>query len=376
MRLPPRSIMHLTVGVGPPISALPAEIDVGLPLVKAALLYGDRVTLCSPSASLLVRLQRHHPASMDERLDVLTGLSGDLGLGDAPARLRALLEEGRLGLEDARPAVDRWWARYRAGLREALAASGFLDLEAAVAAGRLEVETLGVGPVVRPSDFARAAAETYASVVRRAVASGDTVPLVDGPTAHVLRRAVMSGQLVVSRPRIARSRDGGLAADVLHRLPLFDRATVAEVLDIRTDLGAPLARFRAAISEFSGEVSSAAWDTDFSVEAARIYQRRVAPAIADIEDAVASVGYLRELTSRYAERPQQFVPLAAPLLTVAVTSSSAIVQAVSAVLSGLSVGANAGQAWLAARDARRDVEARRLFFVYAAGRRLRGLEGG
>ncbi|MGB3545306.1 hypothetical protein, partial [Rubrivirga sp.] len=101
--------MHLTVGVGPPTSALPAEIDIGLPLVKAALLYGDRVTLCSPSASLLVRLRRHRPASLTDCLEVLVGLSNDLGLEDGPQRLKALLEGGRVEAENARPAVDHWW---------------------------------------------------------------------------------------------------------------------------------------------------------------------------------------------------------------------------------------------------------------------------
>ncbi|MGB3544761.1 hypothetical protein, partial [Rubrivirga sp.] len=159
-----------------------------------------------------------------------------------------------------------------------------------------------------------------------------------------------------------------------HKLPLFERATVAEVLDIRSDLDRPLSRFRSAIAEFSDEIASAPWDPDFAVESARIYDLRVAPAIADLEDAVASVGYLRELVSRYAERPQQFVPLAAPLLTVALTSPDALVQAVSATFSGLSLAANAGQAWIAAHDARLEVEGRRLFFVYAAGRRMRGRE--
>lgn len=368
--------MDLTVGVGPPRSALPIDLAVGLPLVKAALLYGDRVTLCSPAASLLRRLREHAPRDVPGRLAVLAGLADDLGLGDAPARLAHAVGAGRrIDPEVVRGTVDAWWGRYRRGLDEAIVESGLAALAPAVEAGRLTVETLGVGAVARPSDFAEAAAETYAEAMADAVVRGDTTPLLDGPTAEALRDATEAGRVGVSEPRAHRARDGGLAAHVLQRLPLFDQATVPEVLDIRADLDAPLARFRAAVDEFAAEVASAAWDPDFAVEADRVYRQRVAPAVAEIEDAVSSVGYLRELATRYADRPQQFVPLAAPALTVALAAPDALAQTVAASLAGLSVVANAAQAGWALADGRRAVRARRLFFVYAAGRRFSGDRG-
>lgn len=362
--------MHLTVGVGPPAAL--TRIDVGLPLVKAALLYGDRVTLCSPAASVLERLRRDDPPGLRARLVTLAGLSADLGLGDAPARLGDLLDVGRIDGDVARITVAEWWSEYRCLLAQTLASSGLDDLSHAVAAGRLTVETLGTGPVAHPADLMRSAAEVYAGRVSDAVATGDTTPLLDAETARGIGSALASGRLAVSSPRIDRARDGGLAAHVLQRLPLFERATVPEVLDIRADLAAPLARFRAAVTDFADAVASPAWDPDFATEADRVYHRSVAPAVADIEDAVASVGYLRELTARYAERPHQFVPVAAPLLTVAVASADVVSQAVAASLSGLSLAANAAQAWHACRDARREIQGRRLFFVYAAGRRMDG----
>ena len=364
--------MDLTVGVGPPRSALPADLAVGLPLVKAGLLYGDHVTLCSPAAGLLLRLRDHDPPGVRARLAVLAGLADDLGLDDGPARLARVLDSRRVDHAVARATVDGWWRRYRRALDEAVAWSGLDELAPAVDVGRLTVETLGVGEVARPSDYAEAAAETYAAAVAEAVVSGQTTPLLDGPTAEGVRHAAAAGRIGVSEPRAHRARDGGLAAHVLQRLPLFDRATVAEVLDIRADLDGPLAHFRAAVDAFAAEVAAAAWDADFAVEADRVYHVRVAPAVAEVEDAVASVGYLRELVTRYAERPRQFVPLAAPALTVALAAPDALAQTVAASLAGLSVAANAAQAAWAVADARRDAQARRLFFVYAVGRRLEG----
>ncbi|WP_412069977.1 hypothetical protein [Rubrivirga sp. IMCC43871] len=364
--------MDLTVGVGPPRSALPADLGVGLPLVKAALLYGDRVTLCSPAASLLLRLRDHAPTALADRLEVLMGLADDLGLDDAPARLAAVLAAGRVDAEVVQPLVDGWWRRYRRALADASVESGLEALAPAVAAGRLTVETLGVGAIARPTDFAQAAAETYATSVADAVERGMVTPLLDGPTADGLRLAVEAGRVGVSEPHTHRAQAGGLAAHVLQRLPLFDRATVAEVLDVRADLDPALARFRAAIDVFSADLGAAAWDPDFTVEAAGVYRTQVAPAVAEIEDAVASVGYLRELVTRYAERPGQFVPLAVPALSVALASPDVLAQTVAVTLAGGSLLANAAHAGWAVADGRREVRARRLFFVYAAGRRFGG----
>ena len=115
--------MDLTVGVGPPRSALPPDLGVGLPLVKAALLYGDRVTLCSPAASLLLRLRDHTPTAVGSRLAVLAGLADDLGLGDAPARLAHVADTPHVDPEVVRLTVDAWWRRYRRALSEALVES-------------------------------------------------------------------------------------------------------------------------------------------------------------------------------------------------------------------------------------------------------------
>ena len=362
--------MHVTVGIGPPAAL--AHIDVGLPLVKAALLYSDHVTLCSPAASVLTRLCADDPSDLRARLATLAGLSADLGLDGAPARLGALLDAGRIDGDVAQIAVAGWWRHYRQLLAQTASASGLEALAPAVAAGRLVVDALGTGPVAHPADLMRAAADVYARHVSEAVSTGDTTPLLDAETAHGVGLAVASGRLAVSGPHRARARDSGLAAHVLQRLPLFEHATVPEVLDIRADLAAPLARFRAAAAEFAEAIASAAWDPDFEAEASRVYDRSVAPAVADIEDAVESVGYLRQLTARYAERPHQFVPVAAPLLTLAFSPAEVLAQTVVASLAGLSVAANAAHAWHADRDARRGIEGRRLFFVYAAGRRMDG----
>lgn len=370
--------LHVTVGVGPPAwPDAPVGLSTDVRLVKAALLYGDAVTLCSPAAALVARLLRLEAAPPDTAgtLAVLDAVAGDLGWGDGPRLLaEAYAALAQVGPPEATASRRAWieqvaaerWAEARAALLDGLDRGGHAELLGAVRAGHLAVDRLDLDALAAPSDFAAVAADEFAARVLGAVAEGLSVPMLDAVTADLLRQRA-SG---VSEPRAGWGRQGGLVADWLPRLPLFDLATVDETLDIRRDLDAHLGRFRAAVLEFGEAVTVAVWDTDFPVEAERVFRREVAPAIRDIEDAVATVGFLRELTSRYADHPGRFLPLAAPALTLGLALPGALVDALGAGLALSSLGANVARAWLDTADRRREAEAHRLFFYYEAGCRL------
>lgn len=53
---------------------------------------------------------------------------------------------------------------------------------------------------------------------------------------------------------VHRGRHGGLAGDLLGRLPLFEAATIIEVLDVRRALEGNLRGVRSAVSGFSREI--------------------------------------------------------------------------------------------------------------------------
>ena len=372
--------LHVVVGVGPaPWPGAPTEFSADVRLVKAALLYGDGVTLCSPAAALVSRLLRLESAEPDTagQLVVLEALAGDLDLGDGPrllAEAYAALNP-RPGEPWAAAARRAWieqvaadqWEDVRLGLRADLARGGHGELLAAVEAGWLGVDGLTLDAVADPSDFAPVAADAYAERVLDAVVGGLAVPMFDASTADLLRQRAAG----VAEPQAGWARQGGLAADWLPRLPLFDLATVAETLEVRRDLGPHLARFRAAVIEFGDAAGSAVWDADFPLDAERVFRRDVAPAVQDIEDAVVSVGFLRELTSRYADGPQRFLPLAAPALTLGLAAPAGLLDVVAGALAASSLGANVAQAWHTSQERRRDAEAHRLYFYYEAGQRFR-----
>ena len=85
---------------------------------------------------------------------------------------------------------------------------------------------------------------------------------------------------------------------MLQRLPLFDDATVHEVIDIRRELERPLVRFRSAVMTYAESIKSASWDEDFSVEAELVFRQHIEPAVLEIEDSVRSSSSLLSMATR------------------------------------------------------------------------------
>ena len=131
--------------------------------------------------------------------------------------------------------------------------------------------------------------QDYFDIIANAIQSDHTYPLLDNPTGRLVDTAIKEGIIDVSEILVARARGVGLASDLLQNLPLFDNASVDEVISIRRELEKPLIRFRSSMIEFSDEINSATWDTDFPLECETIFNRKVRPAILEIEESVRCI---------------------------------------------------------------------------------------
>lgn len=140
--------------------------------------------------------------------------------------------------------------------------------------------------------------DEFINTMMRAISDASTYPLFDDATGNLVRLGIDAGSIKPSPMRIAQGKQTKLAADTLNRLPLFDEASVNEILDIRLELEHCLVRFRSAIIKYSEEIKNASWDAEFSAEAEGIFNRDIAPAVRDIEDAVKSNSSLIELATR------------------------------------------------------------------------------
>ena len=202
------------------------------------------------------------------------------------------------------------------------------------------------------------------------VSSGETHPMLDDKAGELVRLGVEAGAIAVSESGRGRGRHAGLASHLLRRLPLFDAASVGEILDIRRELDRPLVRFRGAVIEFSKGMRASGWDPDFAGDAEAILVREVAPAVQEVEDAVRNNSFLAELWPRMT-RPQDWGAGAA--IAMAAFNLASLPEIASlAVGGGVGFAAAARNVYLEHREGQREIEGKRLFFYREAGRHLSG----
>ena len=268
-----------------------------------------------------------------------------------------------------RAKIQPMLAKMRNNLKEVinglLQKAGTESLTRAMQSGLLELHTFRASDTWDTQNMVT----EFVEIIKDALSNGATYPLFDDQTGNLVRTGLKGGQIQVSEAGIIRGKHSGLAAQLLERLPVFDQASVNEILDIRRELEQPLTRFRSALITFSDKIRIAAWDEDFSFEAEQVFQRDLEPTILDLEEAVRTNKYLTMLLRTVVDKPLAFPSGSA--IGILMSQISALPDIVT---QGLGVG---GASALLVHDAYKDwrkeqqkIEQNQLFFYYRAGNLL------
>lgn len=386
---PIRRPFHITVGTSlEPGKKIDIEHELGL--LKAALLYADKVKLCSLGTSLIVPLAQIKDLTKNEKIEVAGMMfqafaesSEDESIRQMSSTIPMLVEmqkrrkvKGEIKQRvtpDVYLAIhklDKAFQQFIGGMDSAVD-SGINNITGGIRLNELETalksDLIELESIDSNSDHV---VEDFFNIVTNAINSDQTYPLFDSPTSNFVSLAIKEGRIEVPDISVARSRGVGLSADLLSRLPLFDVASVDEIIDIRQELGEPLVRFRSAMIEFSDEIKSSAWDKDFPLECESIFLKRVEPAILDIEEAVkanrrlhvyletfvnekgfitaSSLGLLLASANNLVDTASQFIPMAlVPATTIVVKSE------------------------MEHRNKAQEIEQNQLYFYYKSGELLR-----
>jgi hypothetical protein len=369
-------MLHFTVGTSP-TSELNLHED--LQVLKAALLYADKVKLCSLKTTMLLMVLAMRDLNRKQQIDLLLSLVPVLSKTPEDAEtqvaamqmLKHVLAKKRPNKQELllrakfQPMLARSWNELRSQVNEMLLLVGMDRLLGVIESGLLELHVFGQSGAWDNDTIIK----EYVAVLQQTISDGSTYPLFDAEAGDLIRVGLKEGKFEVSEAGIARGKHSGLAASLLERLPLFEDASVDEVLDIRHELEPYLVRFRSAIIKFSEDIKTASWDADFAFEADQVFRRDVEPAILEIEEAVRSNSYMATLARRFADKP--LVVPSGSALAMLMSQLSAVPQVVT---QALGVGATAG---LVAYDAykewqkqKQSTERNQLYFYYKAGQLL------
>ena len=245
-------------------------------LMKAAVLYGDHVTLHSPMAALIgsvaalagaptqqflaqvLELGAFLPGETQEQFQQFR--TGDnvrvLGtLLDPHTPVRSLLTADQRGeLDSLVEQIDGSRADVSRIVDEQLTQAGYRQIAAAFDAGLVSIEPIDIG-----GDFS----EGYLASLQRLLLDPTMYPVFDSEVSKLLKTFVDVGAITVGKHQASRNTQATTAERFLARLPTFPLATMDEIVEIRDDLRRPLTAFRSEMVKLSVVLGSTPLEADF-----------------------------------------------------------------------------------------------------------------
>jgi hypothetical protein len=290
-----------------------------LELAKAALVYGDSVTVLSPVTTMLLRVadfgsfdlrsqvrlvQKTAPYLMppDEGTQLASGL--DAVLASLNKRAGSLTQNDVILRGTMAAQLAPLQAECATVADRILEDSGFKQLARARAEGLVDFENCDAGAnldliascIIKaklveggqamedlPDD---GVIESFVERLSTYLSSGRDYLAFDEQVASLVDSAIGAGIMQPTQGPMSRSAQVMSASGLMAHLPTFPNATTDEVIDIRAELAEPLTSFRAAMVSASRAFTSKPWDASFADELHDYWVETVAPAVADIESAV------------------------------------------------------------------------------------------
>lgn len=146
----------------------------------------------------------------------------------------------------------------------------------------IEGGLLRLAPMEDREDFF----DSYMSALWSVLKDARYYPLLDSGIATLVHAAVREGVFDPPQRTRSRGRQAGAASEFLARLPTFPRATMDEIVDVRSELATPLVRFRAEMVGVGRDLGVDAYDPAFEEAAEQAWIERVRPALLELEEMV------------------------------------------------------------------------------------------
>jgi hypothetical protein len=304
---------HMTIGTK---NDSIQNIDSEIHLLRTALLYGDKVKICSIPFSHLYRMNRYATTKEGalEALESSTLLPKDeterAKLQETISNYRAISRKKSKDIEDLRflSRFNSLLPAYQASLIDSnpplKSVRDFKAIQKAVDDNILEIheyDSISVESIL--DDYHKGntevgenglsvqsakLAEEFIKVLSDTDKNKRTYPLYDNKAFEFINTFLKEKKIELSQPRIALVSHCATVENLFNRLPDFGIAPLDVILDIRKDLRKYLTPFRAGINKYSAEIKVTPWDKDFGLKADELFLSEVKPAFEELEDSIKS----------------------------------------------------------------------------------------
>lgn len=395
---PENQNLHISVGVQPTNNF---NLDNEIRMLKSGILYADKVKLYSPKVPAILAMSRFNDFPMGMRLEffekmipLLSGRENVLKLSAALQDYRKIMNKEKLDIHELQfknefeKKLDQNWRAIAEQTNLAINGSQISQINTAMKAGVLElyqfknldtdsaaldliIENAETASKTRGKELKAEQDKAWISeYLEHAVSDDSTYPLLDNHTGNLVTTGAGSKIFKIPGFGLEHGKQAELARFLLEQLPLFEKASVDEILDIRKELEKPLLRFRSAIIDYSDKIKYAPWDMDFLPEADKVYHRDVQPAMQELEDSIQSNKLLTIVFKKFAENTV-VLPVTTSTVTMAISQLSELPRELATSLGAGIVSASilykAYDEWIQNKKAN---EQNKLFFYYEVKNRL------
>lgn len=304
-----------------------------LSLVRASILYADEVELISLGASMLGVLMRLGSSDRRNLWEFLASLTDDnfqaLTRGSFPAGWKKLLPYLTGQKFDPRVAeLDRRVAELSENVKmevdKLVGESEVEELTPALKSGIVKLvpaapDSAIANLLTRQNTRGRDEGEMveflakWVEFVRWLLEDSKKRLLFDDVAGEIANRLVDEGEVRAGPLTLKHAGEAAVGSGLIARLPAFPQAPLGELLDLRSDLNAPLVRYRAAVSSMATRLTVRGFDPDIAAEINDLWVTDVSPALADIEEGLAEHGLVREIARSVGQDVKTLVPQGAAL---------------------------------------------------------------
>jgi len=347
------------------------DLHKELSLIKAGILYGDKIILYNLKANLFQMVAALGQAPDDEQLELIVDLIPILLKDeDEISRILNSIEHyktlNKIKHPDNKTFIERQklnnivrtcLSDLRNNMLELCYNAGLNEVAIAIKNNLLEIKDFDVN---NKNDFV---IKEFIRELAKSINESNAYPLFDYEMSDIMKAAINEGMIQFPNKGIKRGNDINLVYNLFERLPLFENATMDEIVDIRKDLSKPLIRFRSAIMKISTNIENEFWDKDFDSDIQNTIVQEIEPIILEIEEETNQNKYLKGLLINAIKDYKKLISM--PVLGIMISKytdmSSIILESVSMAIPAAITSVNSYLDW---KKKQNEIEKNHLFFYY------------
>ncbi|WP_202709481.1 hypothetical protein [Sporosalibacterium faouarense] len=366
------------------------NINEEIKLLKTALLYADKVDLCSFTSSGILPYLFINNLTWQDKINVLENLLPffeTLGkkINDDEkteflsflTKLKGFSRKQRRTKEfkDTIKQIDKLLNQLNEKGTELAEKTGVINLKTPFELGNLnfvelydaidindfqdfDIENVTDSMVER---YSNKILKKYTDFINDTIVKDAEYPMFDTKTSKI----VLNREKINSHKGYdSINKEFTLMHNLFQNLPTFENFSIDEILDIRKELNNPLIRFRSGLSDLSEKVDSIPDSNDFKYDVDKIYRKYIADQILEIEESIKENSYLRKFMSTVVKESIKSNTIITGAFGFAISNISSVSLNQAAVVGGSIMASKAASAYLKFKENSEAIKKNKLFFYY------------